>query len=45
MTLVAHSSRGFERDRYDHRRDSRVERTNTDRGKDTTDTSGSHRDR
>jgi len=45
MTHVAHSSRGFGRDRYDTRRDSRVERANTDHHTDTKDTSGTRRDR
>ncbi len=45
MTHVAHSSRGFARDKYDHRRDSRVERANADRSTDTRDTSGTRRDR
>jgi hypothetical protein len=43
MARVEHSSRGFERERYDTRRDSRIERTGT--GTHTRDTSVDRRDR
>jgi hypothetical protein len=44
MAHVVHSTGGFERERYHHRRDSRVERRTTDRGTATRDTSGSRRE-
>jgi len=43
MAHVAHSTRGFERERYDTRRDSRIERTTT--GTHTRYTSVDRRDR
>jgi len=45
MAHVMHTSRGFTRDKYDRKRDSRVERASTDHRKDTKDASGSRHDK
>lgn len=45
MALVVHSTHGFARDKYDRKRDSRVERANADHRKDSKDASGSRRDK
>jgi hypothetical protein len=44
MAHVEHSSRGFERNRHDHRRDSRGTHTTADRSTDTRGTSGTRWD-
>jgi hypothetical protein len=45
MALVVHSTHGFARDKSDRKRDSRVERANTDHRRDSKDASGSRRDK
>jgi hypothetical protein len=44
MARVEHSSRGFERERYHHRRDSHTDRMTSGHSTTTRDASGTRRD-